>query len=143
MENVPDFVVIDDDSINNMVCEQIINMIIPDAFIRTFVAPEEGIAYLASRYSMPGAKEVVLFLDINMPVLSGWEVLEEFKTFPEQIRKRIRIFILSSSVAENDKEQAGKNPLISGFIEKPLSVLMVQDALAAYAGKGDNLVSVV
>ena len=71
----------------------------------------------------------VIFLDINMPVLSGWDVLNSFKNFTEITKEQFIIYILSSSIASEDKERAANSPLVTGYIEKPLSLGLIQAIL--------------
>src|SRR5579872_656467 len=96
---IPCFIVIDDDPTNNLVCKMYIKIIYPNADIRTYTNAQEGLEYISSKYPLPNTQETILFLDINMPILSGWEVLDSFNNFSNTIKKQFRIYILSSSVA--------------------------------------------
>lgn len=126
---LPDFIVIDDDRTNNIICRKIIHSVIPEVGIQTFFDPNAGLVHIQSTYGTHDANNVILLLDINMPTLFGWEVLEEFKKFSEIVKSHFKIFMLSSSVDPRDKERADKSPLVSGYIEKPLTVLKVQALL--------------
>ncbi len=115
------FIAIDDDRIDNMICSKIIQQALPGADVKTFTDPEAGLEHLKSLSEERDNKQGILFLDINMPTLTGWEVLERFKNFPDEFKKQIKIFILSSSVSPKDKELADNNPLVHNFIQKPLT----------------------
>ena len=70
------------------------------------------------------APEIIL-LDLNMPIMDGWEFLEIFQIrFPE-FAEKAKIFILSSSINPSDKERAKSEKLISGFLSKPLDELEI------------------
>ncbi|MNL74351.1 hypothetical protein D3C87_1999770 [compost metagenome] len=56
-----------------------------------------------------------------MPILSGWDFLEVFDDFDDNIKEQIKIYILSSSIDQNDKDSAASNKNISAYIEKPLT----------------------
>lgn len=62
----------------------------------------------------------VILLDLNMPIMDGWEFLKTFEQmFPEFVKK-IKIFILTSGLNPNDRERALKEPNIAAFLSKPL-----------------------
>lgn len=69
----------------------------------------------------------VIFLDLNMPFLSGWDLLDSLKPFEEVIRSRCRIFILTSSVNEDEIEKAEDYGLVTGFLQKPLEEHAIAD----------------
>jgi len=125
----PYFIAIDDDRIDNMICSKIIQQVIPGVEVKTFTDPEDGLEFFQSSYLTNENKYGILFLDINMPTLTGWEVLERFKNFPDDFRKRLKIFILSSSVSPRDKELADNNPMVCDFIQKPLTTTYIKSIL--------------
>jgi CheY-like chemotaxis protein len=64
----------------------------------------------------------VILLDINMPVMDGWEFMEEIKMMKSKISKKIIIYIVSSSIAIEDKNKSKTFTDIFGYIPKPISV---------------------
>ncbi len=123
------FMVIDDDPANNYICSKFIKIVSPGAEITTFTIPEKGLEAILATSAAPQETGTLLLLDINMPVLSGWDVLDRFSSFPEAIKKQYTIYILSSSISPDDKNKADANPLVSGFVEKPLSVARLKGLL--------------
>ncbi len=122
------FIIIDDDSINNHICDKYIHIIVPQAEVTAFTRPVSALAYISETYSRKEIGETLVLLDINMPELTGWDVLDRFADFPVFIKRQFRIFILSSSVAQQDKDRAIYSPLIVGFLEKPLSLEQMKAA---------------
>ena len=126
----PGFIAIDDDRIDNMISSKIVQQTVPGADVKTFIDPEAGLEYIQS-LPISDSKKQVLFLDINMPTLTGWEVLERFKSYPENLQRQFSIYILSSSVSPKDKELADNEPLVLGFIQKPITTARIQEILAS------------
>ncbi len=121
------FIVIDDDPINNHICSRFIEIVFQGADIKTLTHPETALEYIGIDYLNGPEKDTILFLDINMPFLSGWDVLNRFALLPEKIKKQFSIYMLSSSVDIEDRKRAINSPLVSGFIEKPLSIEGLQE----------------
>lgn len=119
MSTLRKYIIVDDDPTNNMICNIMLEMVLGDVEVKTFEYPEEGLAFIKNEF-IKALAPTVLFLDINMPILTGWEFIEEFKKFGKEIKKLISIYILSSSVDRRDKDKAEANELIKGFISKPL-----------------------
>jgi two-component system chemotaxis response regulator CheY len=131
-EAIPDFIVIDDDSFSNLICHKMIELTIPEASVKTFTDPQQGLVHILSTYTDTEANNAVIFLDINMPTLSGWEILDQLTHFTDLAGTRIKIFMLSSSVDTHDKEKVGNNPLVSGYIIKSISHAKLQLLYPAY-----------
>ena len=116
------FIVIDDDEFNNKICTVTLEKIDKEANIKTFLSPVEGFAHVVTEYSRTDHNDsAVLFLDINMPVMNGWEFLERFEELDPSIKKRLKIYILSSSVDKRDIERAKANKNVVHYLIKPLT----------------------
>lgn len=129
--DTPRFIAIDDDPVNNMICKLTIEMVAGKPEVVTFTNPALGFDYIVNEYaSKNDTKDAVLLLDINMPVMSGWEFLERFDNLAADVKKRFKIFILSSSVDERDKQRSYANKNVSAFMVKPLVKDNVVDILS-------------
>lgn len=109
------YMIIDDDTINNMVCQLVIKNSVPDSTTMCFINPIEALEYLKD---INHSKPEIILLDINMPEMDGWEFLEKY----ESVELKTKIVILSSSTNENDKYRAEKHPLVINYVSKPLTI---------------------
>ena len=64
----------------------------------------------------------LIFLDLNMPVMNGWDFLDEFSRSYYEKFKKTKIVILSSSADPEEKAKAGTYPMIIGYLAKPLTI---------------------
>ena len=62
-----------------------------------------------------------IFLDINMPILDGWGFLENYRKFPKEVKEDCTLYILSSSIDEEDAKRANINEEVRDFIAKPFN----------------------
>lgn len=121
MSNFTTVLLVEDDPITIMVCDRIIKM---SAFANNVISCENGqtaIEYLNDVKSTNKAIPEVIFLDINMPVMNGWDFLEEFENIKNAFNPLPRIFILSSTVDPEDYKKAKTFNSVEDFISKPLS----------------------
>jgi two-component SAPR family response regulator len=119
MNIIRKYIIVDDDQFSNTLCSMIIKRTLGEADTEIFDVPEEGLAFIEDKYSKC-MEPAILFLDINMPSLTGWEFVEQYEKFSEEIKNKITIYILSSSVDARDEEKAASNKYVKGFISKPL-----------------------
>ncbi|WP_428327631.1 response regulator [Mucilaginibacter sp.] len=68
-----------------------------------------------------GTMPDLIFLDLDMPQLTGWEFLEQLETFNADANKNVRVHIMSSSIRTADLYQSKKYACVNSFLTKPLS----------------------
>jgi CheY-like chemotaxis protein len=119
MNVIRKFIIVDDDPVNNAITRITIKRALGTVDTKIFPVPEEGLAFIQTEYIKIVAP-TILFLDINMPTITGWEFLEQYEKFTEEVKNQITIYILSSSVDQRDKDKAESNQYIKGFISKPV-----------------------
>jgi CheY-like chemotaxis protein len=74
----------------------------------------------------------LIFLDINMPKMNGWEFLEQYKYLDPAQKARITILMLTTSVNPADLKKAQEMEDVTGYKTKPLSVEMLTEILEKY-----------
>jgi CheY-like chemotaxis protein len=95
--------------------------------VRPFNDPLVAIAYLQQQTEeMP---ETVILLDLQMPGMDGFQFTEAYGRLPQNVRARIKLFMISSTVDECDIEQAGANNYILHLLSKPLEVQVLRRLL--------------
>jgi CheY-like chemotaxis protein len=62
-----------------------------------------------------------------MPVLDGWQFLDEIRLLP--IQKEISIFIVTSSIGPSDIEMIKKYDIVKNYIMKPITAKKLEDAI--------------
>jgi CheY-like chemotaxis protein len=114
------FIIVDNDPVNNLLCGLAIKDAVVDADILDFTDPLKAFDYMSADNESDNNMNILL-LDINMPIWSGWDFVDHFDTLGEKIKKRFKIYMLSSSIDNNDKLRAAENKNVANYIEKPLT----------------------
>lgn len=122
---ISDILVIDDDRLINKCMERIIFMTEFKNRVSTFKNGKEALAYLDRKAK--DLDQVLIFLDINMPVLDGWGFLEELQK--RGFKDQMNVLIMSSSTALSDKKRSKQYPQVMGYLEKPLATDTLLDII--------------
>lgn len=115
--------VVDDDEPTNYFTRTILEESCCAKHIVTVQSGQEALEYLLKSESPAKRNEYpspdLIFLDINMPAMDGWEFLEKYKRM--NIITRIIVVMLTTSLFPEDRVKAESTPEISGFENKPLT----------------------
>lgn len=114
--------IIDDDAIYQKIIEKLILKSGVFSAHSSFSNGKEAIETLKNIVNDNDNIPDIILLDINMPVMDGWEFMEEIKMIKSKISKQIIFYIVSSSIAIEDKNKSKTYKDISGYITKPISV---------------------
>ncbi|MEZ4828881.1 MAG: response regulator [Bacteroidia bacterium] len=74
----------------------------------------------------------LILLDMNMPVVDGWQFLESFAAIKARYPKPLTIFMVSSSINATDIENARKLSILSGYLIKPITL---EDLVLLFSGQ--------
>lgn len=88
------------------------------SFLNGADALEELLQLKNNQEALPG----IILLDINMPIMDGWEFLNEFRKIQSENSTKIPIYIVSSSIANEDLEKSKTYPEIIDYLCKPLEL---------------------
>jgi CheY-like chemotaxis protein len=120
MNSKIDLLVIDDDDINIFIIKKIVEKTGYDINMVSKTNGQLAIDHLTNILEKNETFPQLILIDINMPVLNGWEFLEAYDNL--NVTQRVDMYMLSSSVYENDIEKAKTYKKVKGFISKPLSI---------------------
>ena len=138
MKKLESILLVDDDQVCNYINEDIIRVLNAGIKVDTALNGEIALDFLNEHSN--NSPQLIL-LDLNMPVMDGFEFLDEFKKLPEKIRERIAIVILTSSDYEKDIERARQYHVVSAYITKPLTPeKMVSIMEECFRSNGDGKV---
>lgn len=121
--------IIDDDVIHQRIAQIMIEKHHTYDSISSYTEATKALTFLQENLNNVSELPDVILLDLNMPVMDGWDFLEEFKTFQSELAKSINIYIVSSSVDENDKVRAAAYSTVKGFVSKPLSPVILKELI--------------
>lgn len=111
--------IIDDDPIARTLIRKGLERAMICDVIREFASAEEALVAIENGELLDS---VLILLDINMPNLNGWEFIDRLREQRQSAFQKVRIFILSSSIAREDLKKAQTIPEIEAFLHKPLDV---------------------
>jgi CheY-like chemotaxis protein len=121
MDNIEMVMLVDDNDTDNFISRRIIEI---TGFSNNVVIKNSGksaLEYLEENKDRIDHLPDFIFLDINMPIVDGFVFLYEFENFPETVKDRCKIIILSSSDNKKDIDKIVNNDYVIRFITKPLS----------------------
>ena len=116
-----DVMIIDDNKIDLYINSQAILRSSFAQKILEYSSAADALKYLRQHSNNLAQIPEVIFVDIYMPGMSGFEFMEAYNELPEPIKKHIRVYIISSSIDKQDINRAKADANIVAFHEKPLS----------------------
>ncbi|PXY43250.1 response regulator [Flavobacterium hydrophilum] len=119
MEFKPLFLLIEDNLIDQIVTQQLLKKVFHVEEIIIANNGKEGIEWLEENKTN---RPVIILLDIQMPIMNGFEFLEEYENLQEEIKLKSQIYVLSSTLDSDEIKKIKETHHVIDFLNKPLSV---------------------
>jgi CheY-like chemotaxis protein len=122
--------VIDDDDIYQFTISRLIKITQAAHKLLCFRNGREAINYFIEQINNPDKLPDVIFLDINMPIMDGWDFLQEYIPLKQKLSKKITLYMTSSSVDEKDIERVKNYSEVTDYVLKPITKEKVTELIA-------------
>jgi CheY-like chemotaxis protein len=134
-EGLDCILLIDDDTPTNFLHTMIIKRAGIDVMVQSHTSALDALAYLTSTGPYKGKQMIqpgIIFLDINMPAMNGWEFLDEYAALPEAQKAKITIIMLTTSLNPADSAYGERYSELVEYLHKPLMLDKFQELVATY-----------
>lgn len=109
-----EILLVDDDTVCLMVCERFLQIIGTHALVTKAINGRDALRHLLRDNP---TRNVLVLLDLNMPIMNGWEFLDSIRCI--EMLSNIRVVIISSSIDAADVKKSRHYPMVDRYIEKP------------------------
>jgi CheY-like chemotaxis protein len=123
---------VDDDQNDNFFHEREIKKTDLSITVITKNSGLDALDYLKSMKKNKNIQPVLIFLDINMPCMNGWEFLKEYSRLDKEIQSEVMIVMLTTSVDPQDLTRAKEWSIVSDYITKPLTKELLENIIKKY-----------
>ena len=114
------FIVIDDSKLDCFIAEKVIRNTGKCESVRSFLQATEALEFIKSSNAEQPIPNIIL-VDIQMPVMNGFEFVDAFEQLPAEITKNYKIYVISSSINDVDLNRVHNYPSVIQFLNKPLT----------------------
>ncbi|RYG19646.1 MAG: response regulator [Chitinophagaceae bacterium] len=120
MEYKNKVMIVDDNPIDQLITEYILKLNHKKCDIIVMTSAHEALNYLALHENSPEFLPSLIFLDLDMPVMNGFDFLQRFKEYADQVKEGCRIVVVTASETKADIERMQADAHVIKLIAKPL-----------------------
>lgn len=128
-KKIPNILIIDDDPMSSFMLKRLAELGELADIITIFNSARSALEYIGERKKSDNLLPDVIFLDIYMPILNGWDFLTAFRVLKPELSKKIDIVIVSSSEHPRDIEQARTFEEVKAYAVKPVSLERLKEII--------------
>lgn len=126
METNTTFLLIEDNLIDQLITTKLLKNTFDDFQFNVVNDGKEGMDWLY-KFNYTYNDQLIIFLDIRMPQMDGFEFLLHYDALPDALKKKTQIFMLSSTLDPDDLKRAKENCYVKKIFSKPLSVIQFKE----------------
>ncbi|WP_119079724.1 response regulator [Chitinophaga alhagiae] len=121
MKPLKSIFIVDDDPIHQQITEIMLHRLSISEAVSRFSDAQDALDHIRANMHDARAMPDIILLDLNMPVMDGWEFLEAFDAVRSTLPSKIKVYVLTSSIDEKDRERVSRFTFVEGYLTKPLS----------------------
>lgn len=122
MSNIkPSVLIVDDDRVYRFAAVKIIAATEMAGSIIECNDGQEALNFINRNIDAPTNLPDIIFLDINMPVMNGWDFLKAFSMVAHKLSKTIHVYVVTSSIDKSDVERSKEFSVVTDYIVKPVT----------------------
>ncbi|MFC5271094.1 response regulator [Adhaeribacter terreus] len=114
--------IVDDDEISMFLTEAILERLGYQNCVASYLDPVKAFSEILETMLQSTKGHFLIFLDLNMPIMSGWDFLDKLSAYEETLNGKCHVVILSSAVDGREISRSTQYPLVLNFVPKPLDV---------------------
>lgn len=122
--------VVDDNPIDRYIAEKNIKKFGLAEEVVLVESAEDALEHLKSLADTEESLPDIIFLDINMPDMSGFDFLDEYAKLPELLKQKSIVIMLTTSLHGDDIKAANESPYVHRFVNKPLNAEKISEIKA-------------
>lgn len=111
---------------------RVINDLVGPEHVVVVKSGDDALDFIGSSKEGSNPHPDLIFLDINTPGMEGWDFVEEFEKFEEDVKNETVIVMLTGSLDPDDRARAAREPLIREYCTKPLNRSTMREILAKH-----------